>query len=393
MSTDTGLETIDGTTVRDAVRVLLDAPDATVGDWECSRLAYDTRNLVSGGLFRVRGRASANGATRDWSLIVKGVRSGETVEVAPGHVADDGDDTQPERIGNREREVLAYRSGLLDDLPAGLAAPRLLTVVELGPGSFQLWLEEIADPQPPTWEDSHYQHAARRLGLFNGAYLAGHPLPADPWLAYGWLPSWVHMVDAGYETSGRPLLRAAAPHPLFRDAFGPDIEERLDAYVQDIPWLLDILSRLPRTLCHRDAFPANLLFREDEVVAIDWACVGIGPVGEELAPLITQRVAGKDFRAVEAVVIPAYLDGLAGVGVEPADKVVRLGYAATAVLRYLVVAVGIPALYLLNPERAADLQEQRGKSIEQFVREEAEMVRYLLDLLDDARNLRSSLPI
>ncbi len=173
----------------------------------------------------------------------------------------------------------------------------------------------------------------------------------------------------------------------------PGVTWRLDAYIQDIPWLLDTLSRLPRTLCHRDAFPANLLFRDDEVVAIDWACVGIGPAGEALAPLVTQRVAGQDFRRLETVVVPAHLQGLAGAGAEPEDKVVRLGYAATAVLRYLVGAIGIPALYVLNPARAADLQKQRGKSIEQFVREEAEMALCLLDLLDAARNLRSSLPI
>ncbi len=55
--------------------------------------------------------------------------------------------------------------------------------------------------------------------------------------------------------------------------------------------------------------------------------------------------------------------------------------------------MAVLALFVPNPDSAGHLQERRGKSIEQLVREEAEMAHYLLDLLDDARTLRSSLPI
>jgi pimeloyl-ACP methyl ester carboxylesterase len=54
---------------------------------------------------------------------------------------------------------------------------------------------------------------------------------------------------------------------------------------------LDALDRLRQTLCHNDAFRRNLFARrgaheQPETVAIDWALVGTGSVGQELGPLV-----------------------------------------------------------------------------------------------------------
>lgn len=388
-----GGESIEPETLSAVVRGLFDDIDATVVDWEAAPLAYDTRNPVSGGLLRVRGTAVNAGTEKNWSLIVKGVRPAEDVELAPGTKGIRHDRARPEGFSNWEREGLAYHSGVLADLPPGLSAPRCLSVIELGPTLFQLWLEEIRDAQPPVWDNADYRRAARQLGHFNGAYLTGRPLPDQPWLAYGWLPSWFEQVAHRFDTDARPLLEAALPHSAYRDAFGPDILERFASLVEDGPHILAALERLPRVLCHRDAFPANLFLRaeSDQVVAIDWACVGIGVVGEELAPLVTQRFAGRDFGELEAVVMPSYLEGLAGAGWEPSEDLVRFGYAATAALRYLPLSICLPAIYVLNPEGGDELEGRRGTSVEQFVREEADVTRYLLGLLEEARRLLTRL--
>src|SRR5207237_402832 len=81
-----------------------------------------------------------------------------------------------------KREALAYASGLLDDLPGGIAAPRCFAVEERTDESCWLWLEEVGDRHGSRWPLSQYARAARALGRFNGAYLAGRALPAYPWL-------------------------------------------------------------------------------------------------------------------------------------------------------------------------------------------------------------------
>lgn len=42
--------------------------------------------------------------------------------------------------------MLAYQSGLLDDLPDGLIAARCVGITEPEAGTVCLWLEEVTDP-------------------------------------------------------------------------------------------------------------------------------------------------------------------------------------------------------------------------------------------------------
>jgi hypothetical protein len=72
---------------------------------------------------------TADGEPTPWSLVVKVLRerSGE----------------RPHDTPYWRREVDAYRSGVLDDLPGGLSAPRVYDV-ETYPGDCcRLWLEEV----------------------------------------------------------------------------------------------------------------------------------------------------------------------------------------------------------------------------------------------------------
>ena len=44
-------------------------------------------------------------------------------------------------------------------------------------------------------------------------------------------------------------------------------------------------------LSHNDAFRRNLFLKSERLLAVDWAFLGRGPVGAELAPLVTASVA------------------------------------------------------------------------------------------------------
>ena len=88
----------------------------------------------------------------------------------------------PAHIDYWKREGLLYGSGLLDALPAGLRAPRCYGCDEPAEGIVWLWLEHIREDGDRVWPPARWALAARHLGQFNGAYLAGRPLPHVPWL-------------------------------------------------------------------------------------------------------------------------------------------------------------------------------------------------------------------
>ncbi len=145
-------------------------------------------------------------------------------------------------------------SGVVDTTP-GLRAPR--TQVEEDDEGITLvqdWVEDAA---------SSGLFCAHALGRFAGADLGD-----ARWLARDQLRTRMERVArrGGWPTLARTTVADLADH-LWRH------RER---------WLGE-LDRLPRVAQHGDPTPANLPGRElDEVVAVDWASLGHGPVGADL---------------------------------------------------------------------------------------------------------------
>jgi hypothetical protein len=139
--------------VRLAVRDETLVPDA----WTC-RALVGGRAGTTAGIYRLAGAGD-----RPWSVVLKILTRSGGVDV-PGDY----------RYWRREPLVLA--SGLLDDLPHGLRGPRCFAVEERGE-TLWLWLEDAPDTFARPWPIERFALAARHLGRFNGAYLAGRPLP------------------------------------------------------------------------------------------------------------------------------------------------------------------------------------------------------------------------
>src|SRR5918996_981535 len=177
MAEDAGdLSGVDAATLAPMVRSLLDEPEAVVAtEWSCRPLGGGAGEGL--GLYRVAGSARVRGVTYPWALVVK--------------VCAATDGTDPGAWDYPAREVRAYGSGLLAALPGGLATPRCLAVEAQPDGTTRLWLEAVADAHPGPWSLGRYAIVARHLGRFNGAFLAGTPLPAQPWLSRGWLRNFV----------------------------------------------------------------------------------------------------------------------------------------------------------------------------------------------------------
>jgi Ser/Thr protein kinase RdoA (MazF antagonist) len=146
--------------------------------------------------------------------------------------------------------------------------------------------------------------AAHALGRF-----AGTPVPDVPWLARDQLRDRLRRTErrGGWPTLGRTTVADVAEH----------LWARRETH-------LARLDALPQVLQHGDPTPANLPGREgDDVVAIDWSCLGTGPVGGDLGYYLLSAREGFD------PLLEAYLMGLPD-GLATAEEV-ALGARVVAV--------------------------------------------------------------
>jgi hypothetical protein len=355
---------IDPAILSGLARAAANNPRLEIGDWEAERLVGGFQ--LNSSIYRLHGRAAKGGASPAWSLVLKTVRP----------------DPQYDNPGDYrywKREALAYQSGVLDNLPGPVAAPRCYDVCERPDGSVWLFLEDLPDEGKPPWSLEQYAEAARCLGEFNGAYLAGRTLPEAGWVRPGWLRDYLAHARPAVE-----FVREHPHHPVVRDIF-PGITLALTlAYSDACPRLLDMLDGLPQTFCHQDAFERNLFLRGGQVAAIDWAYAGVGPAGAELAPLIAAATGMGGFPAVRArdldrACFYAYVDGLRRAGWQPDVKQVRLAFTLTYMLRYILGnALGETIPSLLDEERRAYLLRTVGNPIADEAKADPDVVAYSL---------------
>jgi hypothetical protein len=325
------LALVDADTLAPLVRRSLGDEAAIITHSEMAPLTagYAGETVGGRGVYRFSGEATSHGATRSWSLILKVL----------GKMRGIGS-TDPVDWDYWRREILAYQSGLLENLP-GISAPRCLGVVEYPGNEFWIWLEEVTDAGNPNWDMADYARAARDLGRFNGAYLTGAmPLPDHPWLTRGRVASWLAL--------GADVLADLPAHLAGRTRrhwLSAAQTERVEALWAGRAPLLAALDRLPRSLCHHDAFRRNL-FGGPRTTAIDWQIVGTGAVSEELMPLVAislqfMNVPVSAAPELEANVLAGYLEGLRDAGWHGDERLVRFGYAAATGLFAGVATVGM----------------------------------------------------
>lgn len=303
------------------------------GEWRWRQI-YGGGTPPTIGVYRVAGVGRDRSSPVHWSVVFKAVRCPPAGLGGPS----EGD---PTARAYWKREILAYQSRLLADLPGGLSAPRCLEVSERPGGMVWLWLEDLHDPNEAAWPLARYALAARHLGAFNGAYLTQRPFPGYPWLRTRVPASALPAADA------QPDIRLILDNQTWRDprlgdVFPAAMVDRLREQWEDRAALLDAFLSLPHTLCHWDAHRLNLFAGHNPAgeaitVAVDWASVGAGPVGAELGNLvlgsiIVEAVPASEGTALDGVVFPAYLDGLRAAGWRGDARLARFAFTAMAAL-------------------------------------------------------------
>jgi hypothetical protein len=361
-------------TLTPVVRRILDDDTAQLGDWQLQHL----QGGVGGGLgttsvHRLDGQAKSTTGSVTWSVILK---------ILNRH----GDDN-PAGSHYWRREADAYQSGVLDELPGRLRAPRCYAVTEEpNRGICLLWLENVKEDTYRKWDLTRYAQAARILGTFNGAYLSGKQYPNYPWLSVDWVRSNIRDMSPVIEE-----LRRSLDNPFLKLAMPGDAPQMLLRLWEHRERLLDTLDTLPQTLCHHDAFRRNLLADKDEMVAIDWAFMGKGAVGEELAALVWvslffMEIPHPEARKLDATAFAAYLEGLRCAGWRGNQRCARLGYTIAMAMRRLVtIRHDLPKM--LNQSRHAELQRMTGRSIDDIMEHFAAIGLFVEHLTAEAYDL------
>lgn len=372
---------IDRDSLATAVSRALDRPAIELSDWHVDAL-HAAFNQSTGGLYRLRGTACNRGDRGErvrWSLVLK------ILQASDGAFGGKGD---PDDANYWKRELLIYRSGVTENLP-GIRAPRCFGVEERDDSTAWLWMEDVRHESSSRWPLERYRHAARRLGEFNGAYLVGRPLPDRDSISRQWVRAMVRSFAEPFDQ-----LPSSREHAMVRRCWPGSLLERMLELWRERELFLRALDELPQTFCHFDAWPRNLLVDSDrgEVVAVDWSYSGIGAVGAELAPMVAASVCFYDadvsaMRSIDDAVFGGYLEGIRSAGWSGSAALVRLGYTATASLRYALFPMGI---HLLSDELRAHFERTFGRSAREIADRWVTLVGFLLDQADEARRLLRS---
>ncbi len=163
--------------------------------------------------------------------------------------------TEPTHFSYWRRAADVVTARLAAGTP-GLREPEMCAVEEDSEGITLIteWVEDAANSG---------LFRARGIGRFAGVRLGG-----IPWLARDQLRSRMARVEG---RGGWTTLGSTPAGPVAAQLW----ERRAE--------LLDELDLLPQVAQHGDPTPANLPGRiDDDVVAVDWGSLGIGPVGGDL---------------------------------------------------------------------------------------------------------------
>jgi len=279
-------------------------------------LQHNEGNAATDGIWRIRDDHSR-------SRILKVAKLGEAPAGSAWHTSE-----TPTHFNYWRREVLAYETGFADTAyrDSGIRAPRLESLVTREDGGIELWLEDVAGPSGFAFSVERLGRFGHELGLGQARWVERVPSVDEvPWLSRGWLRQ--YLADG---PGSNVRIRDEDWDDPVATVWTAETRAALRSLWERGTTALKRAEGLPRTLCHLDCWPANLL--EDSTgasVLLDWAFVGEGAIGEDPANLIIDSVSDGLMDAallpeITEAVTTGYVEGLADGGWRgPADEVRR----------------------------------------------------------------------
>ena len=237
--------------------------------WDATALAL--QNLSSGlsasGVWRVRQREAGS-----FSFILK---------------IPDWQDSPVLRLFSEdviERERRVFESGLLEKLmDSGILTPRILAV-ETYQEHIWIWMEDLDGALLPIRTRDDAQVIARECSRLHRFYQQHREeLERFAWLSRNEHRRYAHLAPLA-EHNLTLLPAQSAPQLRFSSQ---DIDDLKDA-LKSLDWIDSEIAGLPSTLSHGDFHNRNLgLSNKGAMIVLDWAHLGIGPPGCDMATFIS----------------------------------------------------------------------------------------------------------
>jgi Phosphotransferase enzyme family len=369
------LKAIDPAILTEVVRKDLYSPTFEITEWSVDRLS-NKGFMNPDGLWLYRGLGSDNEGQRPWSVVVKILQ-------------------RPEEEGPVisywywKRELLVAQSGLWEQLPEPVKAPRCYRVEETQEGAW-LWLELIENHRPEPWGLDDYAFAARQIGKWNGAIVISGRSFDQPWLTRDQLLTWYPDSDPERDMQ----------FPLNNKHITGVLRDRYDRLWAERKVLYDTIEALPKYFAHFDCMRRNLMIRkgkegQDELVLLDWAQCGMAPLGIEVFHMVGMSTTFNEWPAsavaeLEGAVFSSYLQGLHDAGWSGNADLVRLGYVA-----WFAVWLGIAFPHIMSrfctPEARSFTVPMLGLAEEELYLQWLVVFKHGLDCADEARQIMQKL--
>ncbi|HEX6500456.1 MAG TPA: hypothetical protein VF054_15705 [Micromonosporaceae bacterium] len=315
-------------------RPLSDHPPAAIGGHidAVDTLTHNQGNAATGGVYRVHGPHG--------TAILKIARPPATEPVgSPVWQTSDN----PTHWNYWHREATAYTTGFAATAyaDAGIQPPTLLAHHQRDDGAVELWLADATGTPGTAWPIPRLQHFAHQLGAAQARWV--DRIPDLPWLSRDWLSQYLTFGPASRVT----LDDTHWDHPL-ATLWPGTVRQRLRDLWQHRDRALAATRTAPRTLCHLDVWPTNLIEAGATTILLDWAFVGDGALGEDPANLIVDSVTDG---LVDAALLPdittavtdGYLAGLRDGGWTGPTDTARRAIAAAGIAKYAWYAPGVLA--------------------------------------------------
>jgi len=292
-----------------------------------------------------------------------------------------------------KREALVYQSGLLNQLPSGIRAPKCYVVEEKSHGDVWIWLEDInIETMQCDWSFNQMGKVSYLLGKFNGSYLSGNSLPTETFLCNTWLRSWIKVCTS----YAKPVQEQKVLWDCYikeLDIINATADYIWNCYscsISRLRSLLETLNVLPRVFAHQDVHWDNIFIEQledrDSLVAIDWQFASISGVGEELGrifgyALLKNKVPVNKVEQYKVALFQSYLQGLRDSGWNGDAKLARFGFCLAAGSRFIMTFDK-----LITGLKAGHGKSQKEKLIHLLL-----VAQALLDMVEESWDIKSQI--
>lgn len=369
------LKTIDPVLLTDVVRQDLRNPSFEITGWSVKRLS-DKGIINPDGLWLFSGEGNDSTGSKSWMVVLKILERPD-------------EEAQPSDLWYWKRELLWVQSGHMERLPGPVKTPRYYRVEEIPKGAW-LWQEYVENQRPDPWSLDDYAFAAHQLGLWNGTYACGIPLPDEPWFTRRHYRSWYSRANPEQDFQ----------FGLNQMYISGENRSRYDKLWADRESFYEALETLPQIFSHLDSQRRNLFIRRgddnrNELVLADWAVCGLGPLGVELFALVGMSSAllewlPSQLPQLDKAAFGSYLQGLREAGWSGNTNEIRLAYTAWVTAYFAIVFPNIITLWCTQEARPYAMQ-QFGFAEEELCQKWLPLFSYSLDCADEARSLMKKL--